>query len=100
MRLPKTIIIAGKDWTVKTDKKFNGGWFNGGKAIMCIGTRFKKDIANIFLHEVIEAILTERAHRYKIYDDEINQNFLFNLNHSEFDNVIFDITLALKSFLK
>ena len=99
--LPKKVIIGGQEWRIKANKKYGGAKFWGGRKLIEIGTKYKGDIANNFLHEIIEAILSERNHRYEIYGGmDGNENFLFNFTHEQFRNIIFDIGLALKDVLK
>ncbi len=62
MKLPKTVNIYGKTWKVIRDPKSNGGCFGNNE--IEVGIREKSRVLNIFLHETIEAILTENFLRY------------------------------------
>lgn len=98
-RIPKKIILCGKEWVVRIDKKARGGWFSSDKGEIVIGIKdFNvEEIHQIFLHEVIEGVLSYRLLRYKLpYDPADNGHYLFNFNHREFENTIVDVNLALK----
>ncbi|HDY68080.1 MAG TPA: hypothetical protein ENH85_09835 [Candidatus Scalindua sp.] len=103
MKIPKKVIIAGKEFTVEKDFKGRGGSYSSDKAHIYIGTKnhTKDEIDNTFLHEVIEAILSERMLRFKLpYIGDSNGDYLFNFNHLEFENWVRDLRLALKDCLK
>ena len=91
-------FIAGQEWTVKQDKNKSGGWFDSKKNQIIIGTKYPQESTETFLHEVIEAVLNNRGHRYP---GRVNGDpYLFNLNHAEFSNVVCDIVFALKDVFK
>lgn len=92
--IPETVTICGDIWKVVTNNK-SGGCFDGGKKIITIGTYWPSDVANIFLHEVIEAIFTERLMRYGLYSGTENDGYRFVFDHKEFENAILDIRKAL-----
>lgn len=100
MKIPKKIIICGKEFKIILDKKKSGGSFTFSDCTIIIGGLYPEDIPNIFLHEVIEAIFAERGMRYKLYNDSQNQDYRFVFNHQEFENAIFDVAYALKDYLK
>ena len=93
--IPSSVIISGAEWDIKLNPKDGGGYFNGAKFEIGIGTKHKKDVPMILLHEIIEAIITDRGHRYKIFH-ETNEKLLFCFNHAEFENIVRDIALALR----
>jgi hypothetical protein len=91
----KTILIAGSRYTIKKNPKNYGGSFDAGKQVIEVGTKGKPDYQfQVLVHEVIEAILTERNHRYQLSDYKDNEHYLFSFNHDQFDNVCKDIALA------
>ena len=104
MKLPKTILICGRTYRVKEDKKLLGGKFFCGEQTIFIGTKDKPhqdELLNIILHEIIEVILTERNLRYRLpYTETENGHYLFNFNHYDFENWITDLACALKPFIK
>lgn len=102
MKLPKKIVICGCDWTVKTRPDAGGGYFNTGPAEIIVGTKFKQEIPEVFLHEVTEAILTERCLRYRMVrgQDQENGDLMFVMNHQQFQDFIKDLAFALKDYLK
>lgn len=86
---------------MKVDKTSGGGAFNGSKALITVGTAIKQDIPGIFLHEVAEAILAERILRYKTgHNPPTNGDYIFVMNHQQFEDFIFDLAYALKDYLK
>ena len=98
MKLPKSVVIAGRPWPVISDKTIEGGMFTSDPGIIKIGPHGSEDERlNILIHEILEAILTIRNHRYQSYPD---QNDLYVFNHREFIGVARDVGLALRGFLK
>lgn len=98
--IPNKVVIAGEIWDVKKNPKEGGGAFWGGEHLIEIGTKNKKEIKMIFLHEVVEAILTKRGHRYNSLSECANDGYRFVLDHSEFENAIRDLSLALSDTWK
>jgi len=100
MKLPKTVIISGYKWNVIQESKACGGSFNNNEKSIYIGSKIDNEKVEIFLHEIIEAILSERGKRYCIYGNGINDRVLFSFYHYEFENIIKDIMCAIKDILK
>lgn len=93
------IPISGGQWEVKTKSDLYGGAFTSGTQEIVVGIGVPKMVPTIFLHEILEAILTERGHRFTTNPEEGNGGMLFSFNHREFDNVTRDLALALEGFL-
>jgi hypothetical protein len=93
VNLPKSVAIAGRTWPVIMDKSVDGGKWKSDPGEIRIGPH-KSDEERViwFLHEVLEAILTLRNHRYESYPDE---NYLFVFDHREFINIVRDFYLAV-----
>jgi len=103
MKLPIKIIIAGREYTVKRDKKVGvGGWFWSKKRQIGIGKHEDKEREmRWLLHEILEVVMFERYARYTIHGgDSDNGSYLFSFDHKEFCNIVDDLFLALKPFLK
>jgi len=100
MKLPKIVLIAGREWTIKLDPKDGGGSFDGTKNIITIGTKYEQDILPTFLHEIIEAMLAEGNYRYSIYANEPMQNFRFVFDHEDFDRIINELSGILKGVIR
>ena len=100
MKLPKSVIICGYKWKIVQVPEDSGGWFVNGEKTIYIGGKIEKEKTEIFLHEVIEAILSDRGMRYSIYATGTNDRLLFSFYHYEFESIIKDITLALQDILK
>ena len=103
MRLPRTVLICGKTWKVKKDSSVHcGGHFNGTQQEIVVGSNQSDEgVFEVFLHEVCEAVLTERMHRYGLpYEGFENGNQMFVFNHAQFENVVKDIAMALRKLIK
>lgn len=98
--LPKSVIIDGCEWKVIVDKRTSGGSFTTGRKEIVVGSYHKNNILKVFLHEVLEAILTEKNMRYDMYGGENNDRRLFSFYHYEFEGLIGEIMTALKGVLK
>ena len=98
MKIPKKIILAGVEYKIKFSKSEGyGGRFDCGKQVVHIGNKAKPDYRfQVFIHEILEVILTERCYRYAINDSKDNEHFLFNFTHDDFDNICKDLAFALK----
>ena len=97
MKIPKSVVIAGKTYKVSNDKDFAGAHFATAEQTIKLGTGYNEEIRTIFfLHEVIEAIMTERQLRYSVYEDS---GHLFVMNHDQYQNLVNDIYFALKDNL-
>ena len=95
--LPKKVNIIGKEWKVIAQSDRGGGSFDAATYEISIGTKYPKDVPDVLIHEIAEAILTERRLRYKIFFDGDNDGMLFALNHTDFSNFIMDLTASLNS---
>lgn len=81
MKIPNKIRLLGYTWKVIIDKNSGGGSFAWNDKIIKIGDKYGEKEA-IFLHEIMEAILTDLGYRY--YTNEENSPYLFNFNHGGF----------------
>ena len=99
MKLPRSVIIAGRPWPVVFDKAIVGAEWSSNPGVIRIGPH-KSDEEQVifFIHEILEAILTQRLHRYDSYPDEKCQ--LFFVDHREFSNVVRDLYQAIKPLLR
>jgi len=98
MKLPKTVKINDQVWKIIKDSKMNGGCFGDGE--IEIGTKEKRKVLSNFLHEVIEAVLTENFLRYSAPHSPVcNGDYMFVFNHKEFENIIPQIALAIKGII-
>ena len=96
LKIPKSIIIAGKKWKIRTTDRNGGGWFDAAKATISISKKYSQDVADIFIHEVLESIIAERNCRYKLSrTPQENGDLMFIMNHKEFEIVCSDLAYAL-----
>lgn len=101
MRLPKKVLIYGKEYTVVKDPSRNGACVYEKDNIIEIGTLEKGRILNNFLHEVIELILVENFCRYdNHYTCPRDKDMVFVFDHRDFENIVPQIAIAIKGILK
>lgn len=96
--MPHIILIAGIQYTIQCDPRAAGGETDLSKKTITVGTKNKKDMFNILLHEIGEALMHERGLRYTRYE-EGNDGVRFIMTHHEYENLIGDI-IAIVSQLK
>lgn len=98
MKLPKTVVISGRTYTVSKNSKSYGSSGETGKRTISIGTKWKSDEHEFdtFLHEVVELVCCERKCHYTAADDTI----AITMNHREFTEVITDVATAIKPMLR
>ena len=78
----------------------DGASFNSYTSEIIIGDDGEDGDLDMYLHEVLEAILQCRAHRYHVYCDTSNEKKLFSFDHAEFTNIVKDLAIALKPIIK
>jgi len=97
MKIPSKIFVCGVNYTVKKDPGCVGGSFDTEKAEIVIGTRVPHDVADTFLHEVIELVYATRNMRYiRQVPEQDNGDYIFHYSHEEHYHAIADIAAALK----
>lgn len=101
MRLPKKVQINGKEFAVRCDRKNVASHFHYRERDIIIGSFHKDSKFANFLHEIAEISCVERGIRH-VCDREKggNADYLFCGNHSQFTDMIRDITTAIKLMLK
>lgn len=99
MKLPKTVVICGKTYTVIKDNKRDDGCGFTFKQTIIIGTKDQTDERQFdtFVHEVAELTACEKRYRY---GDGHSGTSMFVMNHKEFENFISDLAAALWPMLK
>ena len=100
MKLPKKVTIDGYEWKVIEQAALYGGRFITPEKTIIIGGAIKNEKIETFLHEIIEAILTTKGHRYSLYANGTNDRLLFSFYHHEFESIVKDIMLAIKDIIK
>ena len=101
MKLPKTVTIYGKQYTVEKDRTRNGACVLSDTSEIVIGTAEKGRVLINFLHEVIEEILVENHHRYENHHLRPDRgDLVFVFNHQDFENIVPQIALAIKGIIK
>ena len=99
MHLPKHIQICSLKVLILQDPRRVDGEYDCNKKVITIGTGSPAQVPEIFLHEVLEAILYERGHRFTLYA-EGNDQLRFVMDHKEFENVVKDICAAFPNLVK
>ena len=95
MKIPRKVLIAGREWPVIYDPKADGAEWKSNPGEIRIGKHPNQEEKAIwFLHEVIEAILTMGQHRFECYPNEDNELFVFN--HKELSKICREIYRAIK----
>ena len=99
MKLPKTVNICGKTYTVTKDKKLFGGSATTGPQEIIVGTKHGKRerIFENIVHEVMESVACERDFRFSRGDSE---GSVFVMTHKEFDCFVADVSTALRPMVK
>ena len=98
MKIPKTIIICGQPWTIK-QVRGGGGDFDSETRTITVGIHpMKDDTLEIFLHEIIECIMSMRDVRYKNNHQGDNDSIRFVISHAEFQQVVHDIAASLRGY--
>lgn len=104
MRLPKTVTINSRLWSVVTDRKKTHSHFSYEDRIIAVGARkphTRGDILRAFLHEVAEISSVERGIRFT-RDKELggNGDYMFCADHDQFDYMISDVSDVIRNLLK
>ena len=95
------IPIAGKTYTVRFRKNYEGASFYTDTQEIIIGTGLPQERqAEYFLHEILEAICVERCVRYFGRPDAGSGDLVFVMTHHEFEIVVADLAAALRGRLR
>lgn len=95
-KCPKTVLICGRPYKVKLDPTHDGGQFSETDQTIVVGTISPSKIPDIFLHEVVEAVMALRNYRYVVQRGELdNGDYRFFLNHTEYELLITDVANSL-----
>ena len=85
MKIPKKLRVFGYDWKVIYDKKneddYSSGAFKWKVKEIHIHTEYG-DEENLFIHEIMEAVLVELGYRF--YGQEKSMEYQFHFDHSGF----------------
>ena len=87
IKIPKTIIIGHRDFSVIIDKKDSGASFSYKKMTIKIGTanNTPREIFEHFMHEVMEIICVEKGIRSsKCLTEASDLDYVFTASHREF----------------
>lgn len=98
-KLPKFVQICSIKVQVIQDPTRVDGEYDCHEKIMTIGTSSPAQVPEIFAHEILEAILYERGHRFSLYS-EGNDQLRFVLDHHEFENFVKDVLVAFPNLIK
>lgn len=99
MRLPKTVQICGKTYTVKTNNKSYDGGGSTTHLNLTVGTKSKNSERSfeIFCHEIMEITACERGYRY---GGGSSDGATFVMSHKEFDTFSADVAAAIYPMTK
>lgn len=99
MRLPKNVKIGGKLYCVRRNRKLGSayGRVNCVKKAMEIGIGEDQEVFDTYVHEIAEAALIENCFRFNRNGQE---DFVYQMNHTEFDRFIGDVACAIFPMIK
>ncbi len=96
MRLPKKVLLSGKQYKVLRNPKRTEGWGRGNtaKRIIAIGSKNRDFQAafECYVHEITELAMLENNLRF---NRDSNDEFFYRVNHCELDRLTSDIAIAL-----
>ena len=89
IKLPKKIQVGSYAWTIKRDKS-GGGYFDCDEQVIGVGTQVSPERQwEMFLHELVEAILADNFMRYALpHDPKENGDYLFSYDHVQHENAV------------
>lgn len=98
MKIPKSVNICGKRYTVKLNPEHDGGSGDSEKLLIEVGTSDPSEVAENLVHEIGEMIMATRDFRYvPEKDDEFdNGDYRFFLNHKDWELFAKDLSIALQ----
>ena len=101
MTFPKTLIIGGVKWKIIFDKT-QGGFFDWQDHIIKIEKKYSDERRfQCLIHEICEIIFLNNNYRYKKCLNEVhNGDFLFSVNHNEFEIFTDELQGILKQFMR
>ena len=99
MKLPKTIKVSSKTYTVIKDRKASNARGRTFLQTITIGTHDQSDerVFDGFLHEIAELVCCENNFRY---GDGHSETSVFVMNHKEFERFISDVASAIYPMVK
>jgi hypothetical protein len=95
IKLPSHVDIGGLKYKVILDPTSSDGEGAIKEQTITVGTKNPARVPEIFLHEVLELILTERGLHYSRYMDG-NDGIRIVMDHHDFENAMKDLALALR----
>ena len=100
MRLPRKVIISGREYKVSRDPKRGSGWGRGNtrNRTIQIGSRDRGFEFETYVHEITEVVLLDSGFRFE--RDGNPNDFFYKVTHSELDRVTRDISTALEPMLR
>ena len=97
MKIPKSIRMFGYTWKIKRNNRSGGAvnWEKEDKPAreILIGRRYGEQ-EMVLLHELTESVLIHNLVRY--HGNEVNQEFIFNFDHTRFCVIVKDLYQVLK----
>ena len=95
MKLPKTVQICGKTYSIVKNPKNENSSGRTFKQKMEIGTKEQSVERQFegFVHEVAELVCCENNYRYGDGNSECS---IFVMNHKEFERFIGDVATAIR----
>lgn len=96
---PSRVWITGSWWKIKYNTKDVDSSFSAYKKEISVGAKYNEIVPDGLMHEIFEAILTERGHRYDYFTSG-NDKRMFVFNHWDMHLVVLDLVGAIDSLSK
>lgn len=102
LRIPDKVQIREIEFTIVTNDKADGGWFDLSKSVIGIGTQnLSSNPGYVFMcicHEISEVIHVLLSTRYDDYSSQ--DNYKFVMDHKEFENHNALFSSVIKNFIE
>ena len=102
MRLPKTVNIGGKKYTVRRDESQGEGYGHANieTRIIIVGSKDRRpELAfETFIHEVVEASLLENEFSY--HRNANPDIYFYKMDHAEMSRLAGDVACAIRPMMK
>ena len=101
IKIPKTLIIGGINWTIE-QTKINGGCFYWGKHLIQIDKKASSERKfNILFHEISEVVMVNCFMRFqKPLADLASGDYLFSFNHDSFEIFCDELAGIIRQIIK
>jgi len=96
MKLPKKILVVGKEHNIKENPKSRSACLDLVKSKIEIGTLNKEDISELLIHEVLEGIMVYYDLRFSVDGGDAENRHRFVLTHDDFSHICRELANSIK----